>query len=171
MDTTAWQTYHRRSAALRDLVADLDATGADDLIWTGALAEAFADRAEVLVALHDQWLRRLGARVDLALELDEQPPREGVATAWREVAADLPGVRRVLDRHGDDPALRRAELREHRLLAVAAGLATLDDPLEHSARAGRVLVEQARAARVPAPRDGRLVDRLAARFGWVPESA
>lgn len=171
MDTTGWQTYHRRSAALREVVARLDASGADDVAWTDDLALAFEDRDDLLVALHDLWTRRVNARVELALEIDEHPPRDSVVLAWREVADDLPGVRRVLDRHRDDPGLRRSELHEHRLLAVAAGLATLDDPLEVSGRAGAVLVEQIRSVVVPRPRDGRLTDRLVGLFRWVPESA
>ena len=141
---SAWDTYHRRAAVLRDVVAQLDA-GAALPVGPAELA-VFEDRADLLRALHDVWTRRVETRVDLALELGHVVREEGVARAWREVAAELPGIRRVLDEHSDDPALRAHEQHEHRLLAVAAGHATLGDPIAHSAAAGARLVAAVRGS-------------------------
>ena len=140
----AWDTYRRRATALRRVIADLDRSGSPTLPWNEELAAIFDDPDDLLVALHDVWTRRLEGRVDLALEIDEQDSVESVALAWREVADELPGVRRVLDRQADNPVLRHSERHEHRLLAVAAGYATISDPLSRSAGAGERLV-----ARIP----------------------
>ena len=141
---SAWDTYHRRAAVLRDVVTQL-AAGAALPVGPAELA-VFEDRADLLRALHDVWTRRVETRVDLALELGHVVREEGVARAWREVAAELPGIRRVLDEHEDDPALRAHEQHEHRLLAVAAGHATLGDPIAHSAAAGARLVAAVRGS-------------------------
>lgn len=164
MDTTAWETYHRRAAALRDVVTRVERDG--ELVWD---PDVFADEADVLVALHDLWTRRLETRIDLALELHDIPG-DSVAEAWREVAAELAGVRRVLDAHAHDPALAAHELHEHRLVAVAVGLATLSDPVAHSARLGRAYVAKVRSV-VPAPRDGWLADRMGGFFRRLAASA
>lgn len=169
-DTTAWETYHRRSAALRGLLPVLDAIPDGELPWTDELAEVFTDRDDLLVALHDLWTRRLEARIDLALELHDVPELS-VAEAWREVAAELPGARRVLDAHRDDEALRAHELHENRLVAVAVGLASLADPVGRSAALGRAFVDRARSAVVPAQRDGWLAERLGGWFRRLPASA
>ncbi len=142
---TAWESYHRRAAVLRDVVTRLD-SGADLPVGPAELA-VFEDRADLLRALHDVWTRRVETRVDVALELGHHFSREdGVARAWREVAAELPGIRRVLDEHEDDPALRAHEQHEHRLLAVAAGHASLGDPIVRSAAAGARLVAAVRGS-------------------------
>lgn len=150
---SAWDTYRRRATAVREIVDQLDRTGADEPDWNDATAAVFADPDDLLVALHDLWTRRLEARVEFALDLDQGDVEESIAIAWTEVAASLPGVRRVLDRHQYDDCLRRHEVHEHRLIAVAAGLATVEDPMELSARAGARFVERIRThVAVPRPR-------------------
>ena len=139
-----WETVHRRTAAVRDVIARLDR--GEELVWD---VEVFPGRADVLVALHDVWSRRLLARVDMAMELHD-PPEQAVAEAWRAVAAQLPGVRRLLDDERDHPALAAHERNEHRMLAVAVGRATLADPVPYAARQGRQLVDEVRAGRVVA---------------------
>lgn len=137
--TPGWDSVHRRTAALRDVVARLDRD--DELAWD---VEVFPERADVLVALHDVWSRRLLGRVDMALELQD-PPEDAVAEAWRAVAADLRGVRRLLDDVRDHPALAAHERSEHRMIAVAVGRATLADPPSYSARQGHEFVARLRA--------------------------
>lgn len=126
MSSTAWEAYHRKAAVVRDVLARLDAAGGDELPWDAATAEVFADRGELLRELQQVWSRRLAARVDLALETGD--PEDGVAAAWRNLARELPGLRQLLDSHQGHPALRHGVRTEHRLLGVAAGHATLDDP-------------------------------------------
>ena len=163
---TGWEAYHRRAQALAVVIADLDRTGATAVAWTPELAEVFTDRDDLLVALHDRWTRRLQGRIDMAAELSLDSNAEVVAEAWLQVAAELPGVRRVLDANADHPALRRYELHEHRMVAVAAELAAMVDPVEWAAARGARFVSELRA--VPRPRTSGLAERL---LGVIRHSA
>lgn len=156
---TAWDTYHRRAAALRDVVAELDRTGRTDLPWDDDLAAVFRDRDDLLVALHDVWSRRLSGRLDMALELHDIP-EASAAEAWWAVAAELPGVRRLLDAHADHPALAAERAHDLRMLAVAAGLAGLGEPLESSAARGAAFLAGSARRDQPGRRDGWLAERL-----------
>jgi hypothetical protein len=165
--SNAWDTLHRRAAAVRTVIEELDETGTTDPRWTDELAEVFASPDDLLVALHDVWSRRLIARVEMALELGEDLPAESIENAWFEVAADLPGVRRVLDAHAADEALAKHEQHEHRLLAIAAGMVSPADPLAYAARAGARLVGNIRAQHVePLVPRPRLGERLVNLINW-----
>jgi len=59
-------------------------------------------------------------------------------------------VRRLLDRFADHPALAAALDREYRLLAVAAGLATMATPHDQAAAAGLRLLKSWRVQDNPA---------------------
>jgi hypothetical protein len=137
----SWTRVHAQTASLREVVTDLDA----GLPLPEAGSGPFADREALLLALHGTWSRRLNGRVDVALETDDRALAESVAQAWLDAAADLPGVRRALDEHEDEPALRRVRTIEHRALAVAAGLATFDDHPASSAAVGAALVDEIRS--------------------------
>ena len=140
--SAAWSAVHTRSAALREIVRLLNA--GRELPWDAATAVVFRDRDDLLQGLHELWSRRLHGRIDLALETDDHELHESVARAWLETVDDLPGVRRVLDEHADEPALRQLERTQLRAIAVAAGLATFGDPIAHSATAGAEFVESLR---------------------------
>jgi len=162
--SNAWDTFHRRAAAIRAVVEDLDDDRDDRPRWTDELAEVFDGPDDVLVALHEVWSRRITARVEMALDLGEDLPAESVENAWFEVAAELPGVRRVLDVHAQDEVLQQLERHEHRLLAIAAGMVGPSDSLEYAARAGRRLVTNIREQHVepivPRPRLGERLGNL-----------
>jgi hypothetical protein len=158
--STAWDTYHRRADALTGVVAELDRTGRTDLPWDDDLAATFRDRDDLLVALHDLWSRRLMGRLDLALELHDIPG-SATAEAWEAVAAELPGVRRVLDANADHPALARRRATELRMVALAAGVAGLGDSLQRSAARGAEFLAEAQRHELPGRRDGWLAERLA----------
>jgi hypothetical protein len=159
----AWETHHRRTALLTEVVADLDA-GAP-LPWNDALADAFVDRDGLLVALHGIFSRRALARVDLALELHDIPAAS-VAEAWHAVASELPGVVRVLAENADSAALAVPSAKLHRMVASAAGVASLDTSPAVAAAAGRAFVERSLRVVVPARRDGWLRERLSFRPIW-----
>jgi hypothetical protein len=145
----SWSRVHTHSAALREVVAALDEGHPLPDPATGV----FNDRDELLLALHGVWSRRLGGRIDVALETDSAELTECVGRAWLDTAADLPGVRRAIDEHADDPALRRVLRHEYRTIAVAAGLATFDDPRGTSAAAGaRFVASVRRRPTSPVPR-------------------
>lgn len=131
----SWDRVHARTASLREVIADLDAGRP-----LPAAVDAFADRGELLRALHATWSRRLNGRLDLALETDDHDLTVAVASAWLDTADDLPGVRRILDEQADHPALKHVHRTELRTVAVAAGLATFDDPVATSARVGASFV-------------------------------
>jgi hypothetical protein len=152
LDPTAppsWSRVHARTASLREVIADLDAGRP----LPDSAAGSLVDRDEVLLALHGVWSRRLGGRIDVALETDDGELTECVGRAWLDTADDLPGVRRALDEHADEPVLRHVLRNEHRSIAVAAGLATFDDPRATSAAAGSRFVAAVRRRRTaPTPR-------------------
>jgi hypothetical protein len=163
--SATWDTYHRRSAALQDVVATIEANPGNDLPWPDIAAETFSGPDDLLVALHDKWTRRLEGRIELFLETDDSDLETSVANAWHAVATELPGVRALLDRYVDHPALRHHEIAEHRLVAIAAGRATTVDPMRASAWAGSQFVRQLRADGPPAQRKPqRLVTRLKEAF-------
>jgi hypothetical protein len=56
--------------------------------------------------------------------------------AWRSALRDQPGVHRLLEAESDNPALRAARRSLLATVAVAAGLATFDDPASVSVAAG-----------------------------------
>lgn len=165
--SNAWDTYHRRAAAVRIVVEDLDAGHATEPRWTPELEAVFDGPDDLLIALHDLWTRRLEARVEMALELGEDLPAECIETAWFEVAGELPGVRRVLDAHAHAEVLRRPEMNQHRLLAIAAGMVSPADALEYAARVGARLVANIREQHVePIVPRPRLGERLGNLISW-----
>lgn len=137
--TGSWDLVHTRSASLREVTARLDAGRSLPPSVPG-----FVDEDELLQALHGVWSRRLHGRIDLALETDDADLAVSVGHAWMLTALDLPGVRRVLDEQADRPSLQPHFRIEHRTVAVAAGLATFDDPGSVSARIGARFVSTLR---------------------------
>ena len=137
--TSTWQDYHRRTAGVQAALAALD-TGATDVPWDAELAEVFHDRDDLLEALHAVWTRRLLARVDLELETGSGSLHDTVEDAWRATADELTALRSLLDRQAGTDVAARCVAGEHRLLAVAAGLATLSDPVARSSQIGADLV-------------------------------
>jgi len=149
---------HLRSSTLRRVMADIEAGG--ELAWDADLAPAYGDRDQLLVALHDHWSRQLLARIDVALELGAGSPHESVALAWRSAVRDQPGVRRVLDAESGHPALRAARRSLCVSVAVAAGLATFDDPAANSAAAGARFLAAADAEPTTLRRPSRIARAL-----------
>lgn len=154
---TAWTAHHRRTDALRGVIAQLELT--TDLPWDDELAAVFGTQEGLLVALYDAWNRRLVARLDLARELHDIP-HAAVAEAWSAVARELRGVRRLLDAHDGHPAIARARQYELRSLAVAAEVATLADPPAVAAAQGARFLAVSRNTLGAARRDGWLAERL-----------
>lgn len=151
-----WSDFYRRRDAL-DAVLELarhDPEG--PLPFPEQAAAEFADQGEALLALHYRWSVRLTGRVGMAqAEAERDPsgdPVEAVAQAWRATAAEFPVLRRVLDAHADDHGgvLRAAVESEQRMLALAAGLADLDEPAAEITRVGAAYLALIRTA---PPRD------------------
>ena len=123
-------TLHRVVRAIED------GSSTPELPWSPELAAAYGTRDALLVALHDHWSRQLLSRIDVALETGADTPAASVTLAWRSALRDQPRVHRLLEAEADHPALRPARRALLAAVAVAAGLATFDDPVPARAAAG-----------------------------------
>lgn len=162
-----WDAYHRRKNSLREMlvIADRrrDITLTDLINTVDGAHDAFADETELLFELQMTWFQRLSGHVDRLIADGTESPEMVATTAWVNTAADLPGVRALLDAHHDEPALRKAFAKELSYLAMAAGVPVRDqDFVAH----GRRIQDSARetlAALPPVPAEvsrPRLMTRL-----------
>jgi hypothetical protein len=150
-----WNAVHRRGEVLRDVVdeANLRRDGALPVDVPG-VAETFADDLALVAALQLRWHTRLAGRIERALGEQPSDLESAVLTAWRRTAADIPGVRMILDAYAAEPtstematALGTACRKEWVLLAAMAGRASAAD--SGAVDVGRRLEEQARMAYDP----------------------
>lgn len=143
----SWNDYYRR----RDVIEAVLATpGTVEEIFTQVpdAAAVFADTDELLLALDHKWTRQLTARIGLALSNTEGDRVDAVAAAWRRAVAENPSLRRILDENSAG-VLADATAREHRMLALAAGLAEFTEPNDVLERVGGAFAALLRG-RVPA---------------------
>jgi len=151
-----WDAFHRRGEVLRDVLdhAHDHRDGVLPMELPG-VAETFGDELTLLGALQLRWHTHLSGAIER--ELMEQPVdlETAVLDAWRSTAADLPGVRMILDRAAATPAsdeiagaLDRSRRKEWTLMASMAGKASPSD--RAAARVGRALEHRARLAYRPA---------------------
>ena len=146
-----WNAFRTRGAILRDVSAVADARPDGTVPWDmDGLARAFADELDLVGALQLRWHTRLTGRIERELMHQPIDLEHAVITAWRATAHDLPGIRAIVDRHREQPlgremaeAMSAATTKEHELLAVMAGRASLGDPL--AAGAGAEIEARARA--------------------------
>lgn len=169
-----WKSFHNRGEILRAVTAEADRRLDGRLpVDLDGVTETFGDELALLGALQLRWHARLSGRIERELLLNQPMDLESaVVAAWRAAAADLPGVRAILDHYRDHPvddamatAVTKATAKEHTVLAVAAGLAGPADVA--AARIGSRIEEEARATyvfpqRVRAPRRASFLDRLRA---------
>lgn len=108
-------------------------------------------RDDQLRALRRQWNAALSAQLDRAIELaGDRSPRDAAAAAWTRLADQQPELRAVLDAHATsaDVESRAAAAYEARMLAVAAGLAGVDDSTHRAARVGAAYLAEIRGHHV-----------------------
>lgn len=107
----------------------------------GPVEDHFFDEGELLVELHQEWLRALVARLHRG-EIVAQRTMSNVRDLYDEVAEAHPTLRRILDTHRANPALWEPTAREHAMLARIADLVSEDTDSEDAAALGRTLVSQ-----------------------------
>lgn len=147
-----WQSFHRRGEILRTVIATADARRDGRLpMDVAGVAETFGDELSLVGALSLRWHTRLAGEIECELMSQPLDLEEAVVTAWRRTAAELPGIRAVLDRCRELPtdaamagALASATAKEHVLLAVMAGRSSAAD--RSAARVGAQIEQRARAA-------------------------
>ncbi|WP_141014190.1 hypothetical protein [Nocardioides sambongensis] len=169
-----WKAFHSRAEVLRAVIDAADARRDGRLpMDVEGVAGAFDGELDLLAALQLKWHTRLAGRIERVFADQPMDLPDAVVQAWRESARELPGVRRVLDRHRDHPlddamaaAMSVATDKEHVFLAVMAGRSSLADDaarvvgadLEERARRG----VDAAATVTETSRRPRLLDRLRA---------
>jgi hypothetical protein len=155
MGTTARHTFRQpspgsspaRSSSRRGYLRAVleSARVTDDVVapWTRVpgLDAAFASEADLLVDLHQEWIRLLVGRIHRGGVVAQRTPAN-VRDLVDEVRAENPTLRRILDTHEADPALWSPTAKEHAMLARVAGLATDDASTERASALGRALVTQ-----------------------------
>jgi hypothetical protein len=145
--TMSWNDYYRRRDVI-DAVLATTGTIEDAFTQVPDAAAVFADTDELLLALDHKWTRALTAHIGLALSDTERDRVDAVSAAWRRAVADNPTLRRLLDENSNG-VLADAAAREHRMLALAAGLAEFTEPNEVLERVGGAFAALLRG-RVPA---------------------
>ena len=169
-----WTAFHSRGEILRNVVAVADQRLDGRLpLDVDGVRERFDDELELLGALQLRWHTRLAGRIEHELMTQPMDLEAAVVTAWLANAAEMPGVRKILDHYTAHPrsetmarAMAKAASKEQVLLAVMAGKGAPDD--ERAIPVGARIEERARAsyrplAAVPQPRP-TILDRLRAAF-------
>jgi hypothetical protein len=113
--TTA--TRHQRTALLREI----DALGS----WQGVpgLWDAFDDESDLLQAAQHAWFGFVGTAVETAIQTGKGDVVKDVRRAYQSAARQHPGLRHLLEKHAQHPAIEHCVARERALLARAAGVA------------------------------------------------
>ncbi|MBP2473836.1 hypothetical protein JOF53_002708 [Crossiella equi] len=141
----SWNDFYRRrdviDAVLRQ--AEREAEPRVPFEEIPFATSVFADRAELLAALHYRWMLHLTSHLELALH-DSTDRVEAATSAWQRLADEQPALRKLLDAGAD--TIPAALANEHRTLALFTGLADVrEDPTE---------VERVGAAFLALARDG-----------------
>lgn len=158
-----WDAFHRRGEVLRDVLDHVETHRDGRLpMELAGVAETFGDELTLLGALQLRWHTRLAGSIERELMGRPSELEAAVLSAWRNTAADLPGVRALLDAYTEQPRseemarmLDKAHRKDWTLMAAMAGKASPAD--ERAARVGRALEQKAREAYRPVPPQGRPV--------------
>jgi hypothetical protein len=147
-----WKSFHRRGEILRAVTAAVDARR-DGLLPMDVegVAETFGDELTLLAALQLRWHTRLAGRIERELMHQPMDLEHAVVTAWRDTAAEMPGVLAVIDHYRAEPldeamarAMATSAAKERTMLAVMAGRASAEDAA--APRVGAAIEERARTA-------------------------
>ncbi|ONI87402.1 hypothetical protein ALI22I_22880 [Saccharothrix sp. ALI-22-I] len=145
----SWTDFYRRRDALDAVLRAAAGNPAAPLTFD---RELFATEDELLLALHYRWMQQLTGRLGTALGDSADDRVETVTRTWRELAAEQPVLRAVLDAHLTST---EAVEREQSLLALTAGLAELSEPGAEIARVGAAFASLIRSGPAAAVVPGR----------------
>lgn len=176
-----WKSFHdrpllNRGEILRAVIETADARR-DGIVPMDVpgVAETFRDELTLIGALQLRWISRLTGRIERELTNEPMDLESAVVGAWAGLAAEMPGVRAVLDHyraHPVDDTMARAmsvsTAKEQAMLAVLAGRSSTTDAA--ATRVGEAIERRARDAYVAPPRPAgahaaehaTLVDRIRA---------
>lgn len=170
-----WKSFHHRGEVLRTVirVADTRRDGTLPLDVEG-VAETFGDELSLLGALQLRWHTRLSGRIERELLPQPMDLEAAVVAAWQATAAEMPGIRAIIDHYRADPtgpemadALARSTAKEHTMLALMAGRSSASD--QAAVKVGAQVEDRARAgldrrpvAEAHADENTSLFDRLKA---------
>ena len=152
-----WDAFHRRGEVLRN-VLDYAETHRDGVLpmELPGVAETFGDEVTLLGALQLRWHTRLAGAIERELMGQPMELETAVVTAWRRTAADLAGLRAILDTCTEAPVseemarmLDKAHRKDWTLMAAMAGKASPAD--DAAAGVGRAIERKARQAYRPGP--------------------
>ena len=120
--------HHAYDTVLAAVVAAADRRLDGAVPWDVAGAERHFGTPDNLVSiLQVRWHTHLSALVEQALDAEPLDLTQAVVDAWRSCAADMPGVRCILDAHAGSPGMQIARRKDWELLASARGLAATED--------------------------------------------
>ncbi len=167
-----WESQHRRGDILREVIRCADERRDGHLpMEVEGVAATFRDDLTLLGALLLRWHTRLAGRIEREIAEEPLDLDNAVTVAWLDTAADMPGIRAIIDQHVAHPTsvamtdvLARASSKEHEMLALMSGRA--DSTGEAAVLVGRAIELGARASyvprMVPEPAPPTLVQRLKA---------
>ncbi|KAA5826730.1 hypothetical protein ABT337_08380 [Saccharopolyspora hirsuta] len=142
----SWNDFHQRQHAIATV---LDTARQNPSQALDQVPAPFSDATELLRALQYKWTQQLTGRIDVALaetgDAADGDRIQAVTEAWRRTAAANPALRDLLDQHQANPVLRADSAREHRMLALASGLAEPGEPDAEVVRVGQAFLQLVRA--------------------------
>ncbi|MET3963126.1 hypothetical protein ABIE44_003060 [Marmoricola sp. OAE513] len=151
-----WNAFHHRGEILQTVIDTADARldGVLPMDVPG-VPETFGSELDLIGALALKWHARLSGNIERELMAQPMDLEAAITNAWATTAAEVPGIRMIIDRYTDAPsdaemaaALTKSREMEWVKLARVAGLAS--DDSTPAARAGERVTRNARAG-VPVP--------------------
>lgn len=169
-----WKSFHNRGEILRTVIATANVRRDGILpMDVPGVRETFGDELTLLASLQLKWHTRLAGHIERELMTQPLDLPGAVEAAWGAAAADLPGVRAILDHYRAEPldtamaeAMTKATAKEHMLLATMAGKSSVADV--SAVPVGAALERRARLAHRGVPtltveeKQPSLLDRLKA---------
>lgn len=131
------------------------------------------------LTVYSYWNNLLSARIDYAIEFNhDEDIKESVAKIWLQLSREKLKLRMVLDDlTGRRQDLDAAVARECRILAIATGLASVDENISEAALIGAEYLSRIRSSELDNTNHNSsdtsvdkpvgTIRRIARRFGWV----